>query len=472
MSTPRRLWPRSMGTPMMRTFWAMQSSVNRDSRESSAVPRRTEEPGKSLINSRLQEQREKRRLPALRIHAINHAREGDDLANVLGAANPGDGALEAHSEAGVGNAAVAAQVEIPLERFFGQVVLMKAFQEQIVVVNSLVATDDFAVAFRRDHVEGEGKFGALRVRLHVKGFDRCWVVMNQHGTVERAGDDSFFIAAEVVTELCGIAILVQNRNRIFVADTWERRLRVFKLGGVTLECFQFARFVLEDALDDGADEAFTERHDFVNLDVGGFGLEHPEFGEVTAGLGFFSAERRAEGVDLAEGHGDGFGVKLAALSEVGLLVVNVIDFEERGSSFAGCGSEHRRVRERVALAVHEFAGSAYGFGANAENGSLARRTNPPGPLIEQDIDAVFLELNGEGRALGNSLDDLNLANTDFVAARSALFRADFAGDNDAGFLRQTLQRFERFGVFLQRADALNDAAAVAENREEQLARFA
>src|SRR5258708_16835029 len=129
MSTPRRLWPRSMGTPMMRTFWAMRSSVNRDSRESSAVPRRTEEPGKSLINSRLQEQREKRRLPALRIHAINHAREGDDLANVLGAANPGDSALKAHSEAGVGNTAVAAQVEIPLERFFGQVVLMKAFQE-------------------------------------------------------------------------------------------------------------------------------------------------------------------------------------------------------------------------------------------------------------------------------------------------------------------------------------------------------
>src|SRR5260370_18886466 len=231
MSTPRRVWQRSSGTPMMRTFWAMRSSVNRDSRESSAVPRRTEDPGKSLINSRLQDSGKSAELPALRIHAINHAREGDDLANVLGAANPGDGALEAHSEAGVGNAAVAAQVEIPLERFFGQVVLMKAFQEQIVVVNALAATDDFAVAFRRDHVEGEGKFGALGVWLHVKGFDRCWVVVNQHGTVERAGDDGFLIAAEVCAELCGIAILVQHRDSIFVADARGRGLHLFEFGG-------------------------------------------------------------------------------------------------------------------------------------------------------------------------------------------------------------------------------------------------
>src|SRR5260370_1287291 len=157
MSAPRRLWPRSMGTPMMRTFWAMRSSVNRDSCESSAVPRRTEEPGKSLINSRLQDSGKSAELPALRIHAINHAREGDDLANVLGAANPGDGALKAHSEAGVGNAAVAAQVEIPLERFFGQVVLMKEFQKQVVAVNALAATEDFPLAFRSDPADGECK---------------------------------------------------------------------------------------------------------------------------------------------------------------------------------------------------------------------------------------------------------------------------------------------------------------------------
>src|SRR5205809_5653848 len=93
--------------------------------------------------------------PALRIHAVNHSREGDDLANVFGAANPGDGALEAHSEAGVRHAAVAAQVEIPLESVFRQVVFMEALQEQVVIVDALAAADDFAITFGSNHVKSE-----------------------------------------------------------------------------------------------------------------------------------------------------------------------------------------------------------------------------------------------------------------------------------------------------------------------------
>ena len=58
------------------------------------------------------------------------------------------------------------------------------------------------------------------------------------------------------------------------------------------------------------------------------GLDHPEFGKVAARFGFFGAERRAKGVNLAQGHGAGFAVKLAGLREVGLLS-EVIGFEER-----------------------------------------------------------------------------------------------------------------------------------------------
>src|SRR6266404_6582543 len=159
--------------------------------------------------------------PALRIHAINHAREGDDFANVFGATNPRDRTLEAHSEAGMRHAAVAAQVEIPLEGLFGQVVFAQALQEQIVIVDALAAADDFAVTFGSDHVEGEGELGALCVRLHVKGFDRGRVVVDQHRAIEGAGDDGFFVAAEVVAELGGIAVLAQQGNRIFVADARE-----------------------------------------------------------------------------------------------------------------------------------------------------------------------------------------------------------------------------------------------------------
>ena len=46
------------------------------------------------------------------------------------------------------------------------------------------------------------------------------------------------------------------------------------------------------------------------------------------------------------------------------------------------------------------------------------------------------------------------------------------GDDDAGFLRETFQGFKGFRIFLQRADALDDARAVAKNGEEKLAGFA
>src|SRR5439155_19140869 len=116
---------------------------------------------------------------------------------------------------------------------------------------------------------------------------------------------------------------------------------------------------------------------------------------------------------------------------IGFLVVNVIDFKERGGALAGGGSEHRRVGERVALAVHEFPRGANRFGPNAEDGGLAWRSNPEVALIEQKIDAMLFQLNGEWSTFRNFLDDLNFRDADFIAAGGAFFRADFAGHDDA-----------------------------------------
>src|SRR5690242_578225 len=159
--------------------------------------------------------------PALRIHAVNHAREGNDLANVFGTANPGDSALEPQSETGMRNATVAPQVEIPLESLFGQVVLVEALEEQVVNVDALAASNDFTIALGSNHVKGESKLGALGVRLHVKGFNRSRIVMDQHGAVEGTGNDGFFIAAEVVAEFGGIALFVEDFDGFFVTDPWE-----------------------------------------------------------------------------------------------------------------------------------------------------------------------------------------------------------------------------------------------------------
>ena len=92
-------------------------------------------------------------------------------------------------------------------------------------------------------------------------------------------------------------------------------------------------------------------------------------------------------------------------------------------------------------------------------------------MIEEKIDAVLFELNWKRRALRNFLLDLDFAHADFEAAGRALLAADLSRDDDAGFLRQPLQRFERFRVLLERADPLNDSRAIAKNRKQQFPRL-
>ena len=69
--------------------------------------------------------------------------------------------------------------------------------------------------------------------------------------------------------------------------------------------FSSAARRVEDALDDEADEVLGEVHEAVEAAEGDFGLDHPELGQVAAGLRFFRAEGGAEAVDLAEGERGG-----------------------------------------------------------------------------------------------------------------------------------------------------------------------
>src|SRR3979490_152181 len=136
MSTPRRLWPRSIGTPMMRIFRAMV------------------EPRAGSLRMEGSE--------SLRVHAIYHPGERNDFTDVLSSANPRDRAFQAQSEAGVRNAAVTPEVQIPGERLFREVTFAQPFHEQIVVGNAFAAADDLAVDFGRQHVKSESPLGPER----------------------------------------------------------------------------------------------------------------------------------------------------------------------------------------------------------------------------------------------------------------------------------------------------------------------
>src|ERR1700676_616423 len=83
----------------------------------------------------------------LRINPVNHAREGNNLAHVLSSANPSHDALEPHAEAGMRHAAIAAQIQVPLEGFLRQFLFLQSLDEQFVAGDALAPADDLAVAF-------------------------------------------------------------------------------------------------------------------------------------------------------------------------------------------------------------------------------------------------------------------------------------------------------------------------------------
>ena len=79
---------------------------------------------------------------------MEHPGEGDGFTNVFDATEPGHHTFDAHPESGMRDASILAQVQIPLEGLDGKVVLLDAFQQQVMIVDSLAASHDFSVALR------------------------------------------------------------------------------------------------------------------------------------------------------------------------------------------------------------------------------------------------------------------------------------------------------------------------------------
>ena len=100
----------------------------------------------------------------LRPNPIKHAREWNRFPDVLDAAHPRGAAFNAHAESCVRHAAVAAQVEIPLERLLRQLMQRNLFLQKLQRRGPLAAANHFAIAFRRQHVDTQRQFRPLRDR--------------------------------------------------------------------------------------------------------------------------------------------------------------------------------------------------------------------------------------------------------------------------------------------------------------------
>src|ERR1700691_3085670 len=132
---------------------------------------------------------------------MQHARKRNRLAHMLQSADPCYSPLDAHSEARVRNAAVLAEIKIPLESLFRQIVLMNALQEQIMRSHALRSANDLSVAFRREYIDAQSKIRTNRIRLHVKRFHARRIAMHHDRAIVERGKISLVWRAQIAAPL-------------------------------------------------------------------------------------------------------------------------------------------------------------------------------------------------------------------------------------------------------------------------------
>ena len=244
------------------------------------------------------------------------------------------------------------------------------------------------------------------------------------------------------------------------------------LADVATDGLQIAAPLFQATLHDEADQPFGQIHEVVELGVGDFGLNHPELGQVAAGLRFFRAEGRPERIHLAQSHRRGFDVKLTGLREISLLI-KIINGEKRAGSLASRRSKNRRIGQGKSVFVEKVTRGFDDFCTHPQDRCLARSAHPKMPVLHQEFHAVLFQGNRIGIVLGDTLQHLHIRYIEFVPAGRALVGAHFAFDNHARLLREAFDGIEDFGR--NRAlghHSLNHAGAIAELWKQQLPAFA
>ena len=166
-----------------------------------------------------------------------------------------------------------------------------------------------------------------------------------------------------------------------------------------------------------------------------FGLDHPEFGEMTPCLGFFGPKRRPEVVHLSQSHRRGFAVELARLGQE-RLVLEVIDRKQCRRSLTGCRGQDRRVAQREPIVVQEFSRGPDNLVSNLKDGTLPAGPDPQMAFVHQEFNAMLL---GRDRKLVIGRDDLkrfDRLHVHLASAGRAFVRADRAGDGERRLMCQ------------------------------------
>ena len=156
-------------------------------------------------------------------------------------------------------------------------------------------------------------------------------------------------------------------------------------------------------------------------------LDHPELGEVAAGVRVLGAEGRAEGVDLGQRQAVGLDVELAGDGQEGLAaeeVLREIDFavrfwqvrqverrdaEQRARAFGVGGGDDRRVDPEEAALVEEAVDRLRQGVAHARRGADHVGARPQVRHLAQELERVRLGLDRVGVRVLDPADHLDRA---------------------------------------------------------------
>ena len=358
--------------------------------------------------------------PHLQIAVADGPREGDGVADVADAGQVHDAAFEAEAEARVAGRAVFAQIQIEVVVFFLHAALFDAGQELLVVVFTLAAADDLADA---GHEAVAGCHGlSVGVQLHVEGLDLLRIVGHEDGALEDLfGQKTLVFGLQVAAPeyLVGEAVVVrfEKLHGVGVADAAEvARPHVFQTFQQTLvhELVQEGHLlgrVLQHVADDIFQHGFRGVHVVFQVSEGHFRLDHPELRRVARGVRVLGAEGRPEGIDVAEGHGEGLAVQLSAHGQVRFLAEEVLreidgavfsarrgvrvergHAEHLARAFAVAAGDEGRVHVNEAALLEEAVDRVRRKAADAEDRTEEVRAGPKVRDRPQEFDAVRLRL--------------------------------------------------------------------------------
>ena len=183
---------------------------------------------------------------------------------------------------------------------------------------------------------------------------RCTIT----GPIELVREDPFglLVAADVVTPGNGVPGAFDALDGLGVGDAREGLCDPLERRDVTLERPRELALVAGQHPRHDADQAvLSQIHVAGEIHVSDLWLDHPELGEMAAGLALLGAEGWAENVDLSERHRAGLAIELPALRQIGVAQVEVGHLEEGARSFAGRRGQDRRVQQREAVIVEVVA---------------------------------------------------------------------------------------------------------------------